>query len=121
MLLPTLLAAPSMHIHNHKEDCQYRYAFKYTLNVGCTCGEGIEQTWAEAGQMGGSMKKENRGHQHDSLDDFHSYWNWEKILKMGESRNFCCRLDIKHVVHSAFAPPPIYPCKNCAPIAGGKV
>ena len=30
---------PSMHIHNHKDDCQYRFAFKYTSNVGCTCGE----------------------------------------------------------------------------------
>ena len=81
---------PSMHIHNHKDDCQYRFAFKYTSNVGCTCGEGIEQTWAEANETGGSTKKENRGHRHDSLDDFHGYWNWEKILKMGLSQNIMC-------------------------------
>ena len=112
---------PSMHIHNHKEDCQYRYAFKYTPNVGCTCGEGIEQTWAEAGQTGGSTKKENCGHRHNSLDDFHGYWNWEKILKMGESTNLCCRVDIKCVICSAFAPPPIYQCKIYTPITGGKV
>ena len=81
---------PSMHIHNHKNDCQYRFAFKYTSNVGCTCGEGIEQTWAKANETGGSTKKENRGHHHDSLDDFHGYWNWEKILKMGLSQNIMC-------------------------------
>ena len=74
---------PKMHIHNHKDDCIYRYSFNYTPCVGCTCGEGIETTWAEANQTAGSTK-ENRGHHHDTLDDFHSYWNWEKIVKMGE-------------------------------------
>jgi hypothetical protein len=73
---------PKMHINNHKEDCMYRFSFNYTTGVGCTCGEGIETTWAEANQTAGSTKKENRGHRHDTLDDFHSYWNWEKIVKM---------------------------------------
>jgi Kyakuja-Dileera-Zisupton transposase len=50
-----------MHINNHKDDCMYRYSFNYTPGVGCTCGEGIETTWAEADQTAGSTKKENRG------------------------------------------------------------
>jgi len=77
---------PKMHINNHKDDCMYRYSFNYTPGVGCTCGEGIETTWAEADQTAGSTKKENRGHRHDSLDDFHGYWNWEKVVKMGKFR-----------------------------------
>jgi len=60
----------------------YRHSFNYTPCVGCTGGEGIETTWAEANQTVGSTKKENQGHHHDTLDDFHSYWNWEKIVKM---------------------------------------
>ena len=73
-----------MHINNHREDCIYRHSFNYTPGVGCTCGEGIETTWAEANQTAGSTKKENNGHRHDSLDDFHGYWNWEKVVRMGE-------------------------------------
>jgi hypothetical protein len=73
-----------MHIGNHKDDYMYRYSFNYTDCVGCTCGEGIETTWAEANQTAGSTKKENRGHRHDTLDDFHSYWNWEKVINMGK-------------------------------------
>jgi Kyakuja-Dileera-Zisupton transposase len=78
----TVGCIPKMHISNHKDDCMYRHSFNYTPYVGCTCGEGIETTWAEANQTAGSTKKENRGHRHDTLDDFHSYWNWEKIVKM---------------------------------------
>jgi hypothetical protein len=73
---------PKMHIQNHKDDCMYRYSFNYTTCVGCTCGEGIKTTWAEANQTAGSTKKQNRGHRHDSLDIFHGYWNWEKMVKM---------------------------------------
>jgi hypothetical protein len=75
---------PKMHIGNHKDDCMYRYSFNYTDCVGCTCGEGIETTWAEANQTAGSTKKENRGHRRDTLDDFHSYWNWQKVVNMGK-------------------------------------
>ncbi len=71
-----------MHIQNHKDDCMYWYSFSYVTGVGCTCGEGIEMTWAEANQTAGSTKKENRGHRHDSLDISHGYWNWEKMVKM---------------------------------------
>ena len=77
---------PKMHISNHKDDCMYRHSFSYTPCVGCTCGEGIETTWAEANQTAGSTKKENRGHSHDTLDDFHGYWNWQKIVNMGKCR-----------------------------------
>ena len=73
-----------MHINNHREDCIYRHSFNYTPGIGYTYGEGIEMTWAEANQTVGSMKKENNGHRHNSLDDFHGYWSWEKVIKMGE-------------------------------------
>lgn len=74
---------PKMHIHNHIDDCTYRYSLNYTPCMGNTCGEGIETTWAEGNQTAGSTKKENRGHRQDTLDDFHGYWNWGKVIKMG--------------------------------------
>jgi hypothetical protein len=63
----------------------YRHSFNYTPCIGCTRGEGIETTSAETNQTAGSTKKENCAHHHDSLplDDFHCYWNWEKVIKMG--------------------------------------
>jgi hypothetical protein len=72
-----------MHIRNHKDDCQYRYSFAYTDCVGDTCGEGIETSWSEGNQTGGSTKKQNKGHRHDELDKFHGHWNWEKVIKLG--------------------------------------
>ena len=41
-----------MHIHNHKEDCQYRFAFKYTSNISCTCGEEMDNELAGKGVSG---------------------------------------------------------------------
>jgi hypothetical protein len=78
---------PQMHIRNHKDDCQYRFSFAYTECVGCTCGEIIETTWAEGNLTSGSTKKQNSGHRHDTLDHFHGYWNWEKLIKLGTSTN----------------------------------
>ena len=72
-----------MHIRNHKEDCQYCFSFAYTECVGCTCGEIIKTTWAEGNLPSGSTKKQNSGHRHNSLDHFHGYWNWVKLIKLG--------------------------------------
>jgi Kyakuja-Dileera-Zisupton transposase len=71
---------PQMHIQNHKDDCQYQFSFAYTEGVGCTCGEIVETPWVESNQTSGSTKKQNSGHHYDSLDHFHSHWNWEKLF-----------------------------------------
>jgi hypothetical protein len=73
---------PKMHIANHASSCQARFSFNYTPGAGRTFGEVGEQVWAESNQEGGSTKEQNDGHRHDSLDDFHGYWNWQKVVKM---------------------------------------
>jgi hypothetical protein len=85
---------PKMHLQGHKDDCQYRYSFNFTPGVGCTCGELIETAWSEGNQTAGSTKEENDGHRHDSLDDFHNYWNWEKAHKMGQHSLISIRWDL---------------------------
>lgn len=70
------------------DECIYRFSLNYTPCMGNTCGEGIETSWAEGNQATGSTKKENRGQRHDTLDDLHSYWNWQKLVKM--SRYHLC-------------------------------
>lgn len=52
---------------------------KYRPYYGETYGEMIETSWAEQNQTAGSTKKQNDGHRHDTLDDFHGYWNWTKL------------------------------------------
>lgn len=77
-------AIPSMHVHNHIEKCQYLHAFKYLKHSGTTHGEKIESGWAEGNQTGGSTKEMNDGHRHDTLDDFHNYHNWGKVLDLSK-------------------------------------
>jgi hypothetical protein len=76
-------AIPKMHIKNHLEACQLLWAFNYLSGSGETCGEQIESGWSEGNQAAGSTKEMNEGHRHDTLDDYHGYWNWTKTHKLG--------------------------------------
>ncbi|KAF6742705.1 hypothetical protein DFP72DRAFT_790275, partial [Ephemerocybe angulata] len=50
----------------------------YFDGAGRLHGEGIEPSWAETKQSGGSTQHMNHGHRHDTIIDFHNYWNWRK-------------------------------------------
>ncbi|KAJ2912805.1 hypothetical protein MD484_g7609, partial [Candolleomyces efflorescens] len=79
------MLVPKMHLDGHKEDCRYRFSLNYSEGAGRVHGEGIETSWAESKQSGGSTRQMNHGHRHDTINDFHNYWNWEKIHKMPQS------------------------------------
>lgn len=79
-------AIPSGHIRGHQLECQLIHAFKYIPHSGETYGEMIETSWAEQNQTAGSTKEQNDGHRHDTLDDFHGYWNWTKLHRMSQFR-----------------------------------
>lgn len=74
---------PKMHLDGHKDKCKYRFALNYFQGAGRTHGEGIEQSWAESKQSGGSSRQMNHGHRHDTIIDFHNFWNWVKFELMG--------------------------------------
>jgi hypothetical protein len=76
-------AIPKMHIKNHVEACQLLWGFNYLEYSGETCGELIETGWSEGNQAAGSTKEMNDGHRHDMLDDYHGYWNWTKLHRLG--------------------------------------
>ncbi|KAF6743234.1 hypothetical protein DFP72DRAFT_828383 [Ephemerocybe angulata] len=78
------MLVPKMHLSGHKEDCRYRYLLNYQDGAGHLHGEGIEPTWAETKQSGGSTQHMNHGHHHDTINDFHNYWNWQKVRLMRE-------------------------------------
>ena len=77
-------AIPKMHVKNHIEACQLLWAFNYLKGSGETCGELIETGWSEGNQVAGSTKEMNDGHRHDMLDEYHGYWNWSKMHRLGK-------------------------------------
>ena len=74
---------PKMHEKDHKSCFEPRYSLNYTKGAGRSHHEGIEQSWAESKQSGGSTRQMNHGHRHDTLNDFHNFWNWRKMEGMG--------------------------------------
>lgn len=70
------------HVCGHLIPCQVLWGFKYIKYSGEMYGKMIETSWAEQNQTAGSMKEQNDGHHHDTLDDFCRYWNWTKYPQM---------------------------------------
>ncbi|KAK0474520.1 hypothetical protein IW261DRAFT_1422824 [Armillaria novae-zelandiae] len=77
-----LCLVPKMHLDGHIEKCKYEFSLNYVKGMGRSHGEGIEASWAETKQSGGSTRQMNHGHRHDKLNDFHNYWNWAKVENM---------------------------------------
>ncbi|PBK60419.1 hypothetical protein ARMSODRAFT_841030, partial [Armillaria solidipes] len=73
-----LCLVPKMHLDRHIERCKYKFSLNYTKGMARSHGEGIEQSWAETKQSGGSTRQMNHSHRHDKLNDFHNFWNWVK-------------------------------------------
>lgn len=78
-------AIPKLHIKNHVEACQYRWAFNFLPYSGETVGEMIEGSHSEQNGAAASTKEMNAGHRHDSLDGIINYWNWTKFHGMSTS------------------------------------
>ncbi len=79
------LFVPKKHLDGHKDNCKYKFSLNFTKGVGRGHGEGIETSWAEAKQSGGSTRQMNHGHRHDVLIDLLNYWNFDKLRGLGMS------------------------------------
>ncbi|KAK1217474.1 hypothetical protein PQX77_019863, partial [Marasmius sp. AFHP31] len=78
-------AIPQGHIDGHGDDCKKKYHYAYTRFVAMSIGELVETPWAVEKLTGGMTRHVNDGHRHDILDDFHAFWNWLKVQKLGLS------------------------------------
>ncbi|KAJ3560759.1 hypothetical protein NP233_g10624 [Leucocoprinus birnbaumii] len=78
-------AIPKMHIHGHNRSCQLKHSLVYQKYSGMTYGEGIESAWSEQNHAAASTKEQNRGHRHDTLDDFNGFWNWTKLIQLSST------------------------------------
>jgi hypothetical protein len=76
---------PELHILGHLRFCQEIFSLLLILGAAQSDMEGIEHIWSSSGQMGASTREMGPGSRQDTLDDFWHYWNWNKVVGMGES------------------------------------
>ncbi|EJU00336.1 hypothetical protein DACRYDRAFT_109074 [Dacryopinax primogenitus] len=85
--------------HEDMKLCHHRFSLSFKLGAAGVDGEGVERTWAEHNQLGGSTKEMNPGHRLDCLEAHFTDWNWKKQRDMIP---FLCRRMIsarKHLQH----------------------
>jgi hypothetical protein len=76
---------PKLHILGHLKFCQDFFSLLLILGAAQADMEGIERIWSSSGLMGASTREMGPGSRQDTLDDFWHYWNWNKVVGMGES------------------------------------
>lgn len=74
---------PLVHVHNHKENCEYLYLSAYSTSAGHFHRETAEHEWAELNQVATQVRQMNNGHRQDTLIDHHGNWNFKKMANMG--------------------------------------
>jgi hypothetical protein len=77
-------AIPKMHIHAHTLLCQLLFSLNLLLGSAQVDAEGIEHAWAAIGAVATSTRNMGPGSRHDTLDCQWSYWNWLKLVNIGE-------------------------------------
>ncbi|KAH9486111.1 hypothetical protein JR316_0000175 [Psilocybe cubensis] len=76
---------PLVHVHNHKENCEYLYSSAYQSGAGHFHGETAEHEWVELNQLAPQVRQMNNGHRQDTLIDHHGDWNFKKMANMASS------------------------------------
>ncbi|KAJ7439025.1 hypothetical protein B0H11DRAFT_2254147 [Mycena galericulata] len=74
---------PKFHLPAHIEECNLRFSFNLTRDVGQTDREAPERGWANANPLAASTKEMGPGARRDTLDDHFNDWNYKKIIALG--------------------------------------
>ncbi|KAJ7029947.1 hypothetical protein C8F04DRAFT_1264290 [Mycena alexandri] len=75
---------PKMHIHSHTLICQLLFSLNLVPGSAQTDGEGIERPWANIGGVASSTREMGPGSREDTLNSHWGFWNWQKLLGLGE-------------------------------------
>ncbi|EJT99552.1 hypothetical protein DACRYDRAFT_41255, partial [Dacryopinax primogenitus] len=73
-----MFVIPKMHEYAHHKQCHYCFSLLLKLGAAGVDGEGVERSWVEHNQLGGSTKEMNLGHCLDCLEAHFTNWNWKK-------------------------------------------
>ncbi|KAJ6452905.1 hypothetical protein DFH09DRAFT_1351463 [Mycena vulgaris] len=76
---------PKFHLPAHIEECNLRFSFNLTRDVGQTDGEAPERGWANANPLATSTKEMGPGARRDALDDHFNDSNHKKIIALGRT------------------------------------
>ncbi|KAJ7772710.1 hypothetical protein DFH07DRAFT_953170 [Mycena maculata] len=76
---------PKFHLPAHIEECNLRFSFNLTRDVGLTDGEAPERGWANTNPVANSTKEMGPGSRCDTLDDHFNDWNHKKIIGLGDT------------------------------------
>ncbi|KAK7022540.1 hypothetical protein R3P38DRAFT_3539761 [Favolaschia claudopus] len=74
---------PKFHLPAHIEECNLKFSFNLTRDVGQTDGEAPERGWANTNPLARSTKEMAPGHRRDILDDHWGDWNHTRIIALG--------------------------------------
>lgn len=74
---------PKFHLPAHIEECNLRYSFNLTPNVGQTDGEAPERGWANANPLASSTAEMGPGSRCDKLNNHFNDVNHKKIIGLG--------------------------------------
>jgi hypothetical protein len=76
---------PKFHLPAHIESCNINFSFLLTRYVAQTDGEAPERGWSHINPLALSTREMGPHLRREVLDDHFNDWNWQKILRMGES------------------------------------
>lgn len=86
-LLPTDLeinrAIGLFHVHDHKDECFYRFASSFIPGAGIVAGEVLESLWSVLNTITPTTRTATLAHRAEILDDHASDSNHKKALSMG--------------------------------------
>ncbi|KAJ7169278.1 hypothetical protein C8R43DRAFT_1085538 [Mycena crocata] len=74
---------PKFHLPAHIEECNLRFSFNLTRDVGRTDGEAPERGWATVNPLASSTKEKGPGSRRDALDIHFNVGNHKKIIDLG--------------------------------------
>ena len=72
------------HVHDHKEECFYRFASSFIPGAGIVAGEILESLWAGLNRISPATRTATLAHRAEVIDDHASDSNHKKALGMGQ-------------------------------------
>lgn len=76
------------HVHDHKDQCLYRFASSFIPGAGIVAGEILESLWSVLNTIAPKTRTATLAHRAELLDDHASDSNHKKALGMGKLIDF---------------------------------
>jgi hypothetical protein len=82
------------HVHDHKDECFFRFASSFIPGAGIVAGEILESLWSSLNRITPSTRTATLAHRAEVIDDHAADSNHKKAIEMGNSIIYCLTTDI---------------------------